>query len=110
MQTKICVGHFAVAIMALLVYFVAHDNGSITEQSQAQTVNQIPACIDGQDNVHYKQMIAEFATLIGLVCNFRQEKGGREALDHQKFIEWLQYHRHQDPTSRNVLTECASIA
>ena len=37
-----------------------------------------------------------FATLVGLVCNFRQEKGEREALDHRKFIEWLEYHRHEE--------------
>lgn len=37
-----------------------------------------------------------FATLVGLICNFRQEKGAREALDHQKFMEWLEYHRHED--------------
>ncbi len=35
------------------------------------------------------------ATLIGLICNYRQEKGNRSALDHQKFIEWLEYHRHE---------------
>lgn len=37
-----------------------------------------------------------FATLVGLICNFRQEKGAREALDHQKFIEWLEHHRHEE--------------
>lgn len=37
-----------------------------------------------------------FATLVGLICNFRQEKGAREALDHQKFVEWLEYHRHEE--------------
>lgn len=37
-----------------------------------------------------------FATLIGLLCNYRQEKGAREALTHQTFIEWLEYHRHEE--------------
>ncbi len=37
-----------------------------------------------------------FATIMQLVCNYRQEKGGAEALDHQKFIEWLDYHRHEE--------------
>jgi hypothetical protein len=37
-----------------------------------------------------------FATLVGLLCNFRQEKGNSESLDHRKFIEWLEYHRHEE--------------
>lgn len=36
------------------------------------------------------------ATLVGLICNYRQEKGGREQLSHQKFMEWLEYHRHEE--------------
>ena len=36
------------------------------------------------------------ATLVGLICNYRQEKGDREQLDHQTFIEWLEYHRHEE--------------
>lgn len=31
-------------------------------------------------------MIAEFATIISLICNFRQEKGGRKALDKRRQI------------------------
>ena len=37
-----------------------------------------------------------FATIMGLVCNYRQEKGAAEALDYQKFIDWLEYHRHEE--------------
>lgn len=36
------------------------------------------------------------ATLVGLLCNYRQEKGSREQLDHQKFMEWLEHHRHEE--------------
>jgi hypothetical protein len=36
-----------------------------------------------------------FATIVGLVCNFRSERGDREALSHREFIEWLEYHRHE---------------
>ena len=36
------------------------------------------------------------ATIVGLISNFRQERGAKEALDHQKFMEWLEYHRHED--------------
>jgi len=35
-----------------------------------------------------------FATVVGLLCSFRQERGATEALDHRQFIEWLEYHRH----------------
>jgi len=48
-----------------------------------------------------------FATLIGLLCNFRQEKGDREALDHQKFSEWLQHHRHEELT--NLISNTAAL-
>ena len=41
-------------------------------------------------------MIAEFATIVGLLCDFRQERGQQEALDHAKFVEWLQHHRHEE--------------
>lgn len=37
-----------------------------------------------------------FATIIGLICNFRQERSGSAALDHRNFIEWLEYHRHEE--------------
>lgn len=36
------------------------------------------------------------STVVGLICNFRQERGSAEALDHRKFIEWLEYHRHEE--------------
>jgi hypothetical protein len=36
------------------------------------------------------------ATIVGLLCNYRQEKGDREQLDHRTFIEWLEYHRHEE--------------
>lgn len=42
------------------------------------------------------ELSASLATLVGLICNFRQEKGGREQLDHRKFMEWLEYHRHEE--------------
>jgi hypothetical protein len=48
-----------------------------------------------------------FATLVGLICNFRQEKGAREALDHQKFIEWLEHHRHED--LKNLIVNQAAL-
>jgi len=41
-------------------------------------------------------MVTEFAELAGLLCHYRQEKGHSEARDHQKFIEWLEYHRHEE--------------
>ena len=36
------------------------------------------------------------ATIVGLLCNYRQEKGDREQLDHRTFVEWLEYHRHEE--------------
>jgi hypothetical protein len=37
-----------------------------------------------------------FATIVGLISNFRQERGAGQQLDHRQFIEWLEYHQHQD--------------
>ena len=37
-----------------------------------------------------------FATIVGLINIYRREKGAQEQLDHQKFIEWLEYHHHED--------------
>lgn len=48
-----------------------------------------------------------FATLVGLICNFRQEKGERKALDHGKFIEWLEYHRHEE--LKNLIVNTAAL-
>jgi hypothetical protein len=42
------------------------------------------------------QAATTFATLVGLLCSFRQEKSGGERLQHQQFIEWLAYHRHEE--------------
>jgi hypothetical protein len=52
-------------------------------------------------------MMTEFAELVGLLCHFRQEKGHREALDHQKFIEWLEYHRHEE--IKNLIVNTAAL-
>jgi hypothetical protein len=48
-----------------------------------------------------------FATLVGLICNFRQEKGEHEALNHQEFIEWLEYHRHEE--LKNLIVNTATL-
>jgi hypothetical protein len=36
------------------------------------------------------------ATIVGLICNYKQERGNRKDLDQRDFIEWLNYHRHED--------------
>jgi hypothetical protein len=36
------------------------------------------------------------ATLVGLLGTYRQERGARKDLDHRDFIEWLEYHRHEE--------------
>ena len=37
-----------------------------------------------------------FATIVSLICNFRQERGDAASLTHRDFIEWLEYHRHEE--------------
>src|SRR5438105_15263360 len=36
------------------------------------------------------------ATIRQLIGMFRQEKGARQDLTHKEFIEWLEYHRHEE--------------
>jgi len=36
------------------------------------------------------------ATIVQLIGMYRQERGSRKDLDHRDFIEWLEYHRHED--------------
>jgi hypothetical protein len=42
------------------------------------------------------------ATIVGLICNYKQECGAKKDLDHRDFIEWLEYHRHED--IKNLIT------
>jgi hypothetical protein len=35
------------------------------------------------------------ATIVGLIHNFRQERKGHKDATHREFIEWLEYHRHE---------------
>ena len=37
-----------------------------------------------------------FATVIGLLCNFRQERGAAETATDADFLTWLEKHNHQD--------------
>jgi hypothetical protein len=48
-----------------------------------------------------------FAEIVGLLCHYRQEKGHQEALDHQKFIEWLDYHHHGE--LKNLIVNTAAL-
>jgi hypothetical protein len=37
-----------------------------------------------------------FATIVGLICNFKQERREEKALDREAFLLWLEDHKHQD--------------
>ena len=37
-----------------------------------------------------------FATIVGLLRIFRQERGEQAKLNHQHFIEWVEYHHHEE--------------
>jgi len=36
------------------------------------------------------------ATIVGLICNFKQEHSANAGATRQQFIEYLEYHRHED--------------
>lgn len=40
-------------------------------------------------------LVTALATIVQLIGMFRQEQGLREDLTHRQFIEWLEYHRHE---------------
>jgi predicted transcriptional regulator len=40
--------------------------------------------------------IAALATIVQLLGLYRQENGKRTDLTHQQFMEWLEYHRHEE--------------
>lgn len=37
-----------------------------------------------------------FATIVGLICNFKQERKDIKEASRQQFIDWLQEHRHEE--------------
>lgn len=43
------------------------------------------------------------ATLVGLICNYRQEVGARSDTTHREFMEWLSNHRHNE--LRNLIAQ-----
>jgi len=40
--------------------------------------------------------ITALATIVQLLGLFRQEQGARDDLTHRQFMEWLEYHRHEE--------------
>jgi hypothetical protein len=51
------------------------------------------------DPISATNLAATLAQLIGL---FRQERGARKDLTHREFIEWPEYHRHEE--IKNLIT------
>lgn len=35
------------------------------------------------------------ATIVGLICNFKQERKDSQDAKHEEFMEWLEYHHHE---------------
>jgi hypothetical protein len=48
-----------------------------------------------------------FAAIVGLISQFRQEKGANATLDHRSFVEWLEYHRHEE--LKNLISNTAAL-
>jgi hypothetical protein len=36
-----------------------------------------------------------FSTIIGLICNYRQEKTAKDSINTSEFLEWLNTHHHE---------------
>jgi hypothetical protein len=52
-------------------------------------------------------MVAEFATIVGLIGLYKQERSAPNKQEHQDFIEWLEYHRHED--LKNLIVNNAAL-
>ncbi len=48
-----------------------------------------------------------FATIVQLLGMFKQERKDSQNAGHQEFVEWLQYHRHEDV--KNLICNTAAI-
>lgn len=48
------------------------------------------------------------AAIVGLICNFRQERGAHETVTRQQFIEWLENHRHEE--IKNIIANNFNLA
>lgn len=51
--------------------------------------------------------VTTLATIIGLLCTFRQERAQRKASGLQEFLAWLDYHRHEE--IKNLITGTAAL-
>lgn len=75
--------------------------GNSTNLARAKVCAISPLCFRGTRAASLLRMdpltlSTTLATLVGLLCSFRQEKGAAADLDHRKFVEWLESHRHED--------------
>jgi len=59
---------------------------------------ELKIAISGYSVSHSGTMdpVTAAATITQLIGLFRQEKGARKHLSHKQFIEWLEYHRHEE--------------
>src|SRR5204863_119227 len=48
-----------------------------------------------------------FGAIVQLICNYRAEKGAVDIANHQQFIDWLDYHRHEE--IKNLICNTAGL-
>src|SRR5438876_1226747 len=51
--------------------------------------------------------LSGFLSLISMLRIFKQERGERKKADRQAFMEWLEYHRHED--LKNFIANTAAV-
>ena len=51
--------------------------------------------------------VAAFASIVSLLRIFKQERGDRKKADHQAFMEWLDYHHHEE--LKNLIVNTAAL-
>jgi hypothetical protein len=51
--------------------------------------------------------VTAFVSIVSLLRIFKQERGDRKKVDHQAFMEWLDYHHHEE--LKNLIVNTAAL-
>lgn len=57
---------------------------------------------------HIMEPAAAIASIVSLLRIFKQEQGERKEADHQAFMEWLEYHHHEE--LKNLIVNTAALS
>jgi hypothetical protein len=83
------------------------DNGQTNEYARPMTLDNASNITPVIHCMSPLTAATTFSTIVGLLRIFRQERGEREKLNHQNFIEWMENHRHEE--LKNLIVNNAAL-